>query len=408
VKFARRTDWDQTEGAFSLAVQAARRRGLSLLDLTESNPTRAGLFDASPLVALLGHPRGVAYAPDALGHPVAREAIARYYAERDLSVDPSSVVLTASTSEAYGYLFKLLCERGDRILLPAPSYPLFEYLAASEDIALATYPLVREERWRIDMPALEAAIDEHSVGTASPSAGRARAVLLVHPNNPTGSLARRDEAARLEDLANEHELAIIVDEVFGDYPLGDLPADRLPSFAGRDRALTFVLSGLSKVLALPQLKLAWIAASGPAALVNEAIARLSVIADTYLSVSTPVQLALPELLAARHDVQRALRDRTRSNLRALDEALHALGPEAPVRRLPVDAGWYAILEVPRIHTDDAWIELLLDRAQVIVHPGYFFDFPDDGFLVVSLLPSPPVLHEGITRALEVIRAESAG
>ena len=396
MKFARRTDWDQSEGAFARAVADARRRGLPLVDLTESNPTRAGLFDAAPLVALLGHPRGVAYAPDALGHPIAREAVARYYADRDRAVDPARVVLTASTSEAYGYLFKLLCERGDRILVPAPSYPLFEYLAASEDIVIATYPLVREERWRIDMGALERAIDE-----------RTRAVLLVHPNNPTGSLARRDEADHLDRLANDRGLALIVDEVFGDYPLGDLPADRLPTFAGRSEALTFVLSGLSKVLALPQLKLAWIAVSGPDSIARDAMSRLEVIADTYLSVSTSVQLALPELLAARHEVQRALRDRTRENLVHLDDALRALGADAPIRRLPVDAGWYAILEVPRIHADDAWIELLLDRAHAIVHPGYFFDFEDDGHLVVSLLPDPARFRESIARVLSTVRAECA-
>ncbi len=396
MKFARRTDWDQTEGAFARAVSAARRTGVALADLTESNPTRAGLFDAAPLVALLGHPRGAAYAPDALGHPSARAAIAAYYAERGLHVEPSRTVLTASTSEAYGYLFKLLCERGDRVLVPAPSYPLFEFLGASEDVTIATYPLVREEQWRIDMGGLERAIDD-----------RTRAVLLVHPNNPTGSLARRDEAHALERLANERGLALIVDEVFGDYPLGELRADRLPSFAGRSEALTFVLSGLSKVLALPQLKLAWIAASGPEPVLRDALARLEVLADTYLSVGTPVQLALPELLAARGEVQRAVRERTRENLGALDDAIAELGDASVVRRLPADAGWYAILEVPRIHADDAWIALLLERARAIVHPGYFFDFPADGSLVVSLLPPPDVFRAAIARVLDVVTDECA-
>ncbi len=394
MKFSRRTDWDQSEGAFARAVSAARQRGGPLADLTESNPTRADLFDAAPLVALLGHPRGVAYVPDALGHPSARAAVAAYYAGRGLHVDPSRTVLTASTSEAYGYLFKLLCERGDHILVPAPSYPLFEFLAASEDVTIATYPLVREESWRIDMGGLERALGD-----------RTRAVLLVHPNNPTGSLARRDEAEALERLANERGFALVVDEVFGDYPLGDLPPDRLPSFVGRREALTFVLSGLSKVLALPQLKLAWIAASGPEPVVRDALARLEVLADTYLSVGTPVQLALPELLAARPEVQRVLRDRTLANLRALDAEIAALGASSVVRRLPADAGWYAILEVPRIHSDDAWVTLLLERARAIVHPGYFFDFPGDGFLVVSLLPPPAVFVEAIARVLATITAE---
>lgn len=395
MRFARRTDWDRTEGRFARAVAAARARGLPLDDLTESNPTRAALFDAAPLVAQLGHPRGVAYAPDALGHPLAREAVAAYYAERGQTVDPARTVLTASTSEAYGYLFKLLCERGDRVLVPAPSYPLFDFLAASEDIVLARYPLVREHGWHVDLHALERAIDD-----------RTRAILLVHPNNPTGSLARRDEAEALERLAAERGLALIIDEVFGDYPLA-APPDRLPSFAGRATALTFVLSGLSKVLALPQLKLAWTAISGPDPLAREAVARLELLADTYLSVATPVQLALPDLLAARPAVQRAVRDRTAENLAALDAALAALGAGAVVRRLPVDAGWYAILEVPRVHPDDAWIDLLLDRAHAILHPGYFFDLDRDGFLVASLLPPPATFAPAIARVLAAITAECA-
>lgn len=397
MRFARRTDWDRTEGRFTRAVAEARGRGLPLTDLTESNPTRAALFDASPLVARLGHPRGTAYVPDSLGHPVAREAVAAYYAEGGVSVDPGRTVLTASTSEAYGYLFKLLCEPGDRVLVPAPSYPLFDFLAASEDVTIARYPLVREHGWHIDLHALEQAIDD-----------RTRAILLVHPNNPTGSLVRLREAAALERIAADRGLALIVDEVFGDYPQGALPADRLPSFAGRDAALTFVLSGLSKVLALPQLKLAWIAISGPETLAREATARLEVIADTYLSVGTPVQLALPELFSARGDVQGAVLERITANLAALDEALDALGPGAVVRRLPADAGWYAVLEVPRIHGDDAWIELLLERAAAIVHPGYFFEFESDGFLVVSLLPEPHLFRDAAFRALKAIADECDG
>ena len=396
MRFARRTDWDQSPGAFARAVADARARGLPLTDLTESNPTRAALFDAAPLVAHLGHPRGAAYVPDALGHPTARAAVAAYYAARGLPADPARITLTASTSEAYGFLFKLLCERGDRVLVPAPSYPLFDFLAASEDVVPVKYPLVREHGWHIDLHALERAIDD-----------RTRAILLVHPNNPTGSLVRRDEAEALERLANDRGLALVSDEVFGDFLLAPLPADRLPSFAGRDAALTFVLSGFSKVLALPQLKLGWIAASGPDPVVRDAMARLEVIADTYLSVATPVQLAAPELLAARADIQRAIHLRTTTNLRALDAALAALGDAAAVRRLPVDAGWYAILEVPRIHSDDAWIDLLLERARAIVHPGYFFDFDREGHLVVSLLPEPAPFRDAITRAIATIAAECA-
>ncbi len=327
--FSRRTSWDRSDNAHAEELSRARAAGRPLVDLTEGNPTRCG-FGGSELVLLLGHPRGAAYAPSALGHAAARAAVAGYYADRGLAVAPDRVCLAASTSEAYGWLFKLLCERGDEALIPAPSYPLFSFLASLEDVVLVPYPLVRDEAFRVDLAALSAAVTP-----------RTRAVVLVHPNNPTGSFLRRDEAAAIVALARARGLALVVDEVFGDYAHGALPADRRPSFAGEGEALTFVLSGLSKVVALPQLKLGWMAVSGPEALAAEAMGRLEVIADTYLSVSTPVQLALPEILARRGPLQAALRARTAANLGALDAAITAVGADAPVRRLPVDGGWYA-------------------------------------------------------------------
>jgi aspartate/methionine/tyrosine aminotransferase len=263
------------------------------------------------------------------------------------------------------------------VLVPQPSYPLFSFLAELEDVELVPYPLVREEGWRIDFGALERAIDE-----------RTRAILLVHPNNPTGSFVRRDEAVLLEALADRFGLALIVDEVFADYAHGALAADRLPSFAGERSALTFVLSGLSKVVAMPQMKLAWIVTQGPEALRAEALRRLEIIADTYLSVATPVQLALPELLAGRGGVQAAIVARVAANLAALDDAIARAGTLAAVRRVPTDGGWYAILEVPRTRDEDEWTELLLTEHGIVTHPGYFFDMPRDGFLVLSLLPEP--------------------
>jgi alanine-synthesizing transaminase len=385
VRFAARTGWDLSENRLAAVLAEARAVGRELVDCTESNPTRCGIVDTAPLVARLGEPRGTRKAPLPLGDPAAREAVARYYRERGLDVDPARVVLTASTSEAYGWLLKLLAERGDDVLVPAPSYPLLEYLACLEDVALTTYPLAREEGWRIDLGALERAAGE-----------RTRAVVLVHPNNPTGSFVRRDDAAALEAVAAARGLAVIVDEVFGDFAHGELPPDRLPSFAGRARALTFVLSGLSKVMALPQLKLGWIAVSGPPELAAAAMARLEVIADTYLSVATPVQLALPELLAARAPIQRAILARVQANLATLDAALSARADGA-VRRLPVDGGWYATLEVPRFHDEDAWVELLVREDGVIVHPGYFFDMPRDGYLVVSLLVEPAAFEAAASR-----------
>jgi len=390
--FSKRTSWDLSENDLARDLGAARGQGRALVDLTESNPTRAGIADNEALVALLGHPRGAIYAPIALGHEIARAAVVGYYAERDLAAPIDRVVLSASTSEAYGWLFKLLTERGDKVLVPAPSYPLFAFLAALEDVELVPYPLMREEGFRIDLAALEAAIDEDT-----------KAILLVHPNNPTGSFVRRDEAEALAAIALRHGLAIIADEVFGDYAFPGLPEDRLPSFVGPQRALTFVLSGLSKVVALPQLKLGWIVVLGPDDVAIEAMQRLEVIADTYLSVGTPVQLALPEMLAARGPIQAAIRARTAENLGALDAALAALGAEAPVRRLPVEGGWYAILEVPRTRDEDAWVQLFVRDEGIVVHPGYFFDLPDEGFLVVSLLPDPSVFAAAIATIVRRLR-----
>lgn len=369
-KLSERTRWQLDDNALSRAVAEARRRG-PILDLTESNPTRAGLSPGSEMLGELSHPRGATYEPLALGHEDARAAIAAYYRDRGVVVDGARIVLSASTSEAYAWLFKLLCDRDDAVLVPQPSYPLFEYLATLEDVRLVPYPLMRESGFRINLAALEAAIDD-----------RTRAILLVHPNNPTGTLVRPDEAEALEQLANRHGLALIVDEVFGDYAEGAF------TFAGRRRAMSFVLSGLSKVVAMPQVKLGWIVAEGP--FVDEAFARLEVIADTYLSVSTPIQRALPAILGNRANVQNAIRARVAENLRTLDDALlYALS----IRRLPLDGGWSVVLEVPRTRED--WAEVLVAEAGVLVHPGYFFDFEREGVLVLSLLPEPQTFARAI-------------
>jgi alanine-synthesizing transaminase len=383
--FSRRTAWDRSDNALSREIAEARASGRTLVDLTESNPTRAGLGGAE-LVPLLGDPRGAAYSPAALGHPVARAAVAIYYDGRSTPVDPERVCLTASTSEAYGWLFKLLCDDGDEVLIPAPSYPLFGFLAALEDVRLVPYPLRRDESFRADLAELEARVGP-----------RTRAIVVVHPNNPTGTFTRRDEALGIERIARDHGLTLIVDEVFADYAMGPLEADRLPSFVGEREALTFVLSGLSKVTAMPQVKLGWIVALGPTALVDEALGRLEIVADTYLSVATPVQLALPEILARRGPIQAAIRARTEQNLAALDRAIAALGGDAPVRRRAIDGGWYATIEIPRTRDEDAWISLLLREEGVIVHPGYFFDFDEEGTLVTSLLPPEEAFRDGIER-----------
>jgi len=390
-----RTSWDTSENPLAKALAEARAAGRSLVDLTESNPTRVGLGGGPELVAELGHPRGALYAPAPTGHPDARAAVARYYAERGLDAPADRIVLSASTSESYAWAFKLLAERGDSVLVPQPSYPLFDFLARLEDVRLTPYPLLRDAGWRVDFDALEQSIEETT-----------RAILVVHPNNPTGTLLRRDDAAALEELAARRGLALIVDEVFGDYTWGEVAPDRLPSFAdarAERRALTFVLSGLSKVLALPQLKLGWIVTLGPEDLVAEALRRLEIVADTYLSVSTPVQLALPALLDAREPVQAAILGRVRANLSALDAALAMHGEPHGVRRLPADAGWYAILEVPRTRSEEAWVLELVREDGIVVHPGYFFDMEREGFLVLSLLPEVDVFREAVPRMLSRIR-----
>ncbi len=383
-KLSNRTQWSLEENTLTRAIAEARRRG-PLVDLTESNPTRAGISAGREMLGELAHPRGATYEPVALGHEDARAAVAKYYGDKGVHVDPSRIALCASTSEAYSWLFKLLCDRDDAVLVPQPSYPLFDYLATLEDVRLVPYPLIREERFRIDLAALEAQIDQ-----------RTRAIMFVHPNNPTGTFARQSEAEALEELASKHGLALIIDEVFCDYPHGALPADRLPTFAGRTHALTFVLSGLSKVVAMPQVKLGWIAVSGPDDTLASAMPRLEMIADTYLSVGTPIQRALPAILDNRGPVQQAIRARVAENLATLDVAL-ANYPS--VRKLPSDGGWCAILEVPRTRDDESWAETLVREDSVIVHPGYFFDLDREGFLVVSLLPEPASFARAVSAML---------
>jgi alanine-synthesizing transaminase len=404
--FSTRTRWDRTPNRLASALDEAKASRRAIIDLTESNPTGAALFDTAPLVAELGHPRGIHYEPEPLGHPAARQAIGQYYATRGIEVQADNVVVTASTSEAYSWLFGLLADAGDTVLIPRPSYPLFGWIGEMKGVTLGSYRLRQDADFRIDLDDLRRNIDDLT-----------RAIVLVHPNNPTGSFVRRDEAEALADLAREHDLALIVDEVFGDYALDTLSPESLPSFAEMGRRTTdsatstrggaplvFVMSGLSKILLLPQCKLGWIAVSGDDNHVKEAIARLELIADTYLSVATPVQLALPALLARQPAIAAVVRARLRQNLAALDEALAELGPTCPVRRLSVRGGWYAVLEVPRLRDDDEWVELLIREEGVVVHPGYFFDFEGEGILVLSLLPESETFRDGARRVARRIAA----
>jgi aspartate/methionine/tyrosine aminotransferase len=366
IRWSRRLWWNEPENALAKALRARRE---PFVDLTESNPTRAGL---SPAIdpGVLCDARALRYEPHAKGLRAAREAVAAYYAEsRGAAVDPERIVLTASTSEAYAFVFKLLCDPGDEVLVPEPSYPLFAYLTSLEGVSIAPYPLRWDGEWHLDAEALARA--------ATP---RTRAVLAVSPGNPTGAYLKIDELERLAKLCAERGCALVSDEVFADFPRKP-DARRVATTASHASALTFTLSGLSKLCGLPQLKLGWCVVSGPPGEADEATARLELIADQYLSVGAPVQHAAPALLASRHDFQRRVLDRVRANLLALARARPAA---AAWDVLPAEAGWSAILSVPAARGEEE-LALSLLREGVLVHPGYFFDFPRGSHLVVSLL-----------------------
>jgi aspartate/methionine/tyrosine aminotransferase len=382
--FSSRTRWNRAENRLAALIAARRASGAPLVDLTLSNPSQAGLVAPADLIALLGDPGNVAYQPEARGQASARAAVAADFARRGHAVAPDCIVLTSSSSEAYAYLFKLLCDPGDAVLVPRPSYPLFEFLAGLEGLATLTYPLAYDGAWHLDFAALAAAV---TPGT--------RAVVVVNPNNPTGSYLSRAEAERLLGWCAERELAIVSDEVFADYAL-DAGPDRAATLAGSETALVFALGGLSKSCGLPQLKLGWIAASGPRGARDEALARLEIVADSYLSVSTPVQRALPRILARLRELQAPIAARLAGNLRRLRQEL---GPRSPATLLPVGGGWSAVLRVPATLSEEERVLGLVERQGVLVHPGYFFDFPSEAHLVLSLLPEPDTFAAGVSRVL---------
>ena len=390
--FARRTSWDLTTNRYTDALEAHRRAGRGMLDLTASNPTTVGLqYDEEELLRALANPEALRYEPQPKGLLSAREAVAAYYAERGAQISPDDLILTTSTSEAYSFVFRLLCDPGDALLVPTPSYPLFDFLAGIQDVKLFPYELVYDHGWQIDVVSLFGAVD----GTEAASA-RCRAILAVHPNNPTGSYLQPRELQLLNDVCAENDSAIIADEVFLDYALAAQPP--LTCAANND-ALTFTLSGLSKISALPQMKVAWIAVSGPPALKRDALARLEVIADTYLSMNAPVQLAVPTMLEQRHSIQRQLMARIRANLQELDLQLAA---QQLCHRLDVEGGWYATLRVPVTSSDEDFAIALLQQRDVLVQPGHFYDFTADGHLVLSLITLSDVFRAGLARLLEYV------
>jgi hypothetical protein len=363
----------------------ARERLRSFIDLTESNPTRAGFTYPSGLLSSLTAEQGLTYEPAALGLPIAREAVAADYRRRDVSVRSDRIVITASTSEAYSLLFKLLCDPGDCVLVPRPSYPLLEHLTRLDAVEVSFYELEYCGSWRINVESIARAMT-----------ARTRALLLVSPNNPTGSIVSAEELSAIGDLCSARGLAVIGDEVFADYPLREgLDAGCL----SEPKALTFGLGGLSKTVGLPQVKLGWIAVGGPDDRVRAALQRLEVMCDAYLSVSTPVQWAAPRLLQEGASVREQIRERIRANYKHLAEAVRA-HPSCTL--LNLEAGWYAVIQVPSMLGEEALVLELLERGDVLVHPGYFFDFPREAFLVVSLLPRVSDFQIGITRVLSYV------
>jgi alanine-synthesizing transaminase len=359
-------------------VEEQRRAGASLLDLTSANPTEVfNNYPHAEIQQAYARLDDFTYRPDPFGTERARQAIADWYERRGIAVSPDQLALTASTSEAYALLFKLLCDPGDEVLVPSPSYPLFEYLARLESVAAVPYRLLYDGSWFVNFESMRAAIS-----------ARTRAIVVVNPNNPTGSFLKSHETEELFKIAQQHNLPLVADEVFMDYAFAGT-GGCTRTFIGDDRVLSFSLGGLSKSAAMPQMKLAWIAVNGGA----EVRGRLELLLDTYLSVATPVQYALGELLAIGESIAREIHARVTRNRAALESILR----DSPVNALHAEAGWSAVLQLPNIWREEAWMAELIRRRRVLVQPGYFFDMPSEPYAVVSLLTPEDAFAEGIER-----------
>jgi alanine-synthesizing transaminase len=387
--FANRTNWDLTPNPLSRALAKRRAAALPVIDLTASNPTECGFpYDSDAILAALANPASLTYEPDPRGLLTAREAVCEYYAARGDRVPPENIILTTSTSEAYSHAFRLLCDAGDEILVPQPSYPLFDFLADLHDVRLVRYPLLYDHGWQIDFHALQQAITP-----------RTRGVIVVNPNNPTGNFCKAHEMAQLHEICSAHGMAIIADEVFLDYALGETKPQSFVASAGA--ALTFTMSGISKICGLPQMKASWLVTSGADALRGPALERLEVIADTYLSMNAPVQHALPAFLQQRHAFQKQLRERVHTNLEELDRQLACQGGvKGPALReqvtgrqrsctcLFIEGGWYAVLVLPANFSSDELAIQLLNDYGIHAHPGHYYEFVGHRSLVVSLITQP--------------------
>ena len=383
--FAERTNWNFASNRLSKALDRLRDSGQHVLDLTASNPTKCGFEYDNAVLSALCNPEVLTYQPEPRGLENARKPVCGYYAACGEKVEPHDVVLTASTSEAYSFVFRTICNPGDEVLIPAPSYPLFGFLADIQDVKLVRYPLLYDHGWQIDFHAVRQAIT-----------GRTRGVIVVNPNNPTGHFVTKQDLIKLNEICGDRGIAVVADEVFLDFGLGDA---KPPSLVRNQGALTFTMSGLSKISGLPQMKLAWLITSGPKDRKRQALARLEVIADTYLSVSTPVQLAAETFLDFRHRFQKQLMARVEHNLTELDRQLAA---QKSCSRLKTEGGWYTVLRVPVTRPDEELAVELLETKRVYVHPGHFYDFPADGYLVVSLIVREEEFAEGVGRLLSMV------
>jgi aspartate/methionine/tyrosine aminotransferase len=388
MRFSQRTNWNTEESELARAHRQRVQAGLPIADLTASNPTRCGFAYDRGLLAALSDPQALDYDPQPRGVAAAREAVCRYYAGHGVALDPRQVVLTTSTSEGYSFLFRLLCDPGSEILVPQPGYPLFDFLAVLDDVRLKNASLIYDHGWQIDPEGLRRAITPQT-----------RAIVLVHPNNPTGHFTKPWEAEALARLCREHDLSLIVDEVFLDYGL----SKEARSFAaGLEGVPVFVVSGLSKIAGLPQMKAAWIVATGPER--DAALDRLEVIADTFLSMNAPVQCALPAWLQSRGAIQQQIRERVAANLAELDRQLAEL---PVVNRLTVEGGWYAVLRIPALEPDEQTVLALLERG-VWVQPGYFFGMAESGWLVLSLLGPEREFSTGVTGLIAYLGTHQGG
>lgn len=379
--FSTRTDWDLNLNELAQLINERKSQGLEILDLTESNPTRCGFeYPTEAITKALTQPENFIYNPSPKGQIHAREAVVSYYLEQGVVLDPEQIFLTSSTSEAYSLIFRLLCNPGDSVWVPSPSYPLFGFLADLNDIELQSYELMADQNWKIDFSSLEKIITNTT-----------KAILLVNPNNPTSSYIQQEEMEKLIRLSQEKEWALISDEVFFDYSFASL---KKISLIKTNTVLTFTLNGLSKILGLPQMKLGWMVVNGPENLKKEAIERLEVIADTYLSVNTPIQNALPQILPLRNQIQDQIKNRVQLNFRFLKEILST---HSQIEVLNMDGGWYAILKIQECDNEDEWTLQLLKEKGVLIHPGHFYNFLESGYFVISLLTPCQFFEEGIKR-----------